>query len=541
MKVAISFHGQPRFYKQAFKQWKRYIDELNADVYIHTWWGEDMIGDLYPCAPHAKPHLHDSDMLVHENIINEIKELYQPKEIEWDSYKSFELPDWAEKGTPKEHAVFQFYTQYRSKELVKKSGVEYDVVIRARMDLHIGVPIPLNVVPDVIYTSCTTPYKDAPNDLMSVSDFKTFDKLSNVYLNLDDFFSGVKGYKMETYLANQMKLEGIKHEPFDATWPTFDMLRSENLERLNQQPDNLISKKGNKIVISIFCLPFEIDELENTLTQLKKSSYYLSGKNQWVLDVTLGISSELIDWNSSKINPNFFVDKFRKLQSSSDWCQSNFVVSDEIKGCVSQRRNSHIQHRDADYFIWLDTDIIFEERTLSYLENTMEAIKNVTPYSVITPEIVKVWDNTWDCLVNEEFIDKPLDYQKTNDPYKDSGIKGDVTVESVRNNFQNQPRFKFAGGWMTCLSGDLVRRIGVPESFGHYGLEDTFIMWGSEKLIQTQNLDIQQFKLKNLVVCENYKYRDNSFYFEYIKNIDRREEYKNKAQSNFETEFKNLV
>ena len=26
-----------------------------------------------------------------------------------------------------------------------------------------------------------------------------------------------------------------------------------------------------KVVISIFCLPYEIDDLENTLTQLKKS------------------------------------------------------------------------------------------------------------------------------------------------------------------------------------------------------------------------------------------------------------------------------
>jgi hypothetical protein len=539
MKVAISFHGQPRFYKQAFKQWKRYIDELNADVYIHTWWGEDMVGELYPCAPHAKPHLHDKDMLVHENIIEEIKELYQPKGIEWDSYKTFKLPEWAEKGTPKEHAVFQFYTQYRSKELVKESGIDYDVVIRARMDLHIGVPIPINVIPNVIYTSCTTPYTDAPNDLMSVSDLETFDKLSNVYLNLEDFFSGVKGYKMETYLANQMKVEGITHRPFDATWPTFDMLRSENLERLSKLPEKLI-KMNNQIVISIFCLPQEIDELETSLNQLKKASYYLSKKNEWIVDVTLSISDKLTNWKNSKIQPQYFVDKFKKLQNNLDWCKSNFIVSAEILGCVSQRRFSLNKNTDADYFIWLDTDIVFEERTLSYIENTMEAIKNITPYSVITPEIVKVWDTTWDCLVNENFLDKPLDYQKTNDPYKDSGIKGDVTIESVRNNFQNQPRFKFAGGWMTCLSGDLVRKIGVPESFGHYGYEDTFIMWASEKLIQTQQLDIQQFKLKNLVVCENYKYRDNSHYTNILDVIDNRESFKNIAHSNFSNELQKV-
>jgi len=295
-----------------------------------------------------------------------------------------------------------------------------------------------------------------------------------------------------------------------------------------------------RIVISIFCLPYEIDELENTLNQLKRASYYLSGKNEWVVDVTLSLSNDLINWNKSSIPKSYFEDKLLKLSAQTDWCAKNFQTSTEVNGCVSQRRFSLNKNTDADYFIWLDTDIVFEERTLSYIENTMEAIKNVTPYSVITPEIVKVWDTTWDCLVNEEFLDKPLDYQKTNDPYKDSGIKGDVTVESVRNNFQNQPRFKFAGGWMTCLSGDLVRRIGVPESFGHYGYEDTFIMWASEKLIQSEQLDIQQFKLKNLVVCENYKYRSNYHYLNNLSAYDKREEYRKIAESNFKDELDKL-
>lgn len=292
-----------------------------------------------------------------------------------------------------------------------------------------------------------------------------------------------------------------------------------------------------RILISIFCLPYEIDELENTLNQLKKSSYYLSSKHEWVLDVTMSLSDELINWRKSSLPKSYFEDKFLKISSQIDWCAKYFQTSTDVNGCVSQRRKSLLQHEDVDYFIWLDTDIVFEERTLSYLENTMESITSVTPYSIITPEIVKVWDNTWDCLVNEEFLDKPLNYQKTNDPFKDSGIKGDVTVESVKSEIQGQPRFKFAGGWMTCLSGDLVRRIGVPESFGHYGYEDTFIMWASEKLVQTQGMDIQQFKLKNVVVCENYKYRSNYHYINNLSVYDKREEYKNIAHSHFQEEI----
>jgi hypothetical protein len=285
-------------------------------------------------------------------------------------------------------------------------------------------------------------------------------------------------------------------------------------------------------------LPYEIDELENTLTQLRRASYYIDQKNiEWVVDVTMSVSSDLVNWKKSSLPKSYFEDKLLKLSGQQDWGVKYFKTSEVINGCVSQRRASLLQHEDADYFIWLDTDIIFEERTLSYIQNAIKTVSSQTPYSVITPEIVKVWDNTWDCLVNEQFLDKPLNYQKTNDPYKDSGVKGDVTIEPVINGFQGQPRMKFGGGWFTCISGKLLRRIGVPESFGHYGYEDTFVMWASEKLIQLKNEDIKQFKLKNLVVCENYKYRSNYHYLNNISAYDKREEYKQIAHSHFQEEL----
>jgi len=235
-----------------------------------------------------------------------------------------------------------------------------------------------------------------------------------------------------------------------------------------------------KIVISIFSLPHEIDDLEKTLNQLKIASNYISNKTEWVLDVSMTLSDELVNWKKSSIPKQYFVDKFMKLSAHTDWCMKTFRISDEIKGCVSQRRFTTLEYTDADFFIWLD-------------------------------------------------------------PFKDSGIKGDVSLESVSASIRNQPRFKFAGGWMTCLSGDLVRRIGVPESFGHYGYEDTFIMWGAEKLMKSTDINIQQFKIKNLVVCENYKYRNNSHYINNISAFDKREEYKKVAESKFNEELNKLT
>ena len=193
-------------------------------------------------------------------------------------------------------------------------------------------------------------------------------------------------------------------------------------------------------------------------------------------------------------------------------------------------RNNSIKE---DAFSTVYSDIIFDERTLAYIDSSIQSLYKDYPHSVVSPEIVKVWDNTWDCLVNEQYLNEPLDYQKTNDPFVDCGIKnGNIGIETINNTIPNQPRMKFAGGWFTCISKKLLDRITVPDSLGHYGLEDTFIMWGSEKLRIGQ-----QFKIKNLVVCENYKYRDNKHLSQFIASIDRREEFKQIAKDFAEKGF----
>ena len=96
-----------------------------------------------------------------------------------------------------------------------------------------------------------------------------------------------------------------------------------------------------KIVISIFCLPYEIDELENTINQLKKASYYLTNKEvEWYLDVTMCTSSDMVNWGKSSLTKRLFEEKLMKISTSTDWCVKYFRTSDTIKGCVSQRRES---------------------------------------------------------------------------------------------------------------------------------------------------------------------------------------------------------
>jgi hypothetical protein len=293
-----------------------------------------------------------------------------------------------------------------------------------------------------------------------------------------------------------------------------------------------------KIVITTFIMPNEIDDLERILGDLNKASKHIDGNN-YELYLALSVDDYLVDWENSKLDKQFFVDRFNTLKPLTQWAgKATFNVRNDIMGCTSLRRIAHTECTDATHFIWLDTDICFDEKILFYMENAIDVIDNVDKY-VISPECVKIWDTTWDCLVNENFLNKEVGYCKINNPFIDNGEVGDVSLETVLNNVPNQPRMKFGGGWFNCLSKALLDRVPLPESMGHYGPDDTFIMWASEKL-NFNGEQIYQFKLKNFIVCENYIYRDRTHYDKLIKRIDRKEEFRNQANKSFSIEINKI-
>jgi len=295
-----------------------------------------------------------------------------------------------------------------------------------------------------------------------------------------------------------------------------------------------------KIVITTFVTPNELDDLERVLIELNRSSKYIKGDN-YEFSISMSISDYLINWEESLVDKEFFIHKFNKLKKLTDWASnSTFQIREDIMGALQAKRIAHKEFTHATHFIWLDTDIVFDEMGLAYLENGINTIEsnNIEKY-IITPEVVKYWDTTWDCIVNENYLDKELDYCKTCNPFTESGVKGDVSVESVSNNVYGQPQFKFGAGWLVVVSKYLLDSIPLPESMGAYGPDDTFLMWGMEKL-KRRGEDIYQFKLKNYVVCENFYYRNQSEYDLLIKRINRKDEFLQIAHSVFKSEIDKL-
>jgi hypothetical protein len=289
-----------------------------------------------------------------------------------------------------------------------------------------------------------------------------------------------------------------------------------------------------KGVITIFTLPQELEDLALTLNMLKRNSIYLDGSTTYKVEVTMCVSDQLTDWSNSKLPKDYIVERTRELCSKFlGWCEYELLIEDKdrILGCVSQRRNSLHNNLNADFFIWLDCDFIFKDTTLSYMTQAYQTIKesNVDLF-ILTPQFVKQWDSTWDIIVNKNFMNKPYDYELVSDVYIDT--LPDLEPVSI----QQINGIKFAGGWFTLLSADLVREVGIPESIGHYGLEDTFIIECS-KIINSSGGNVSQFILENLIIAESYTQRPNETIKQYISSKNKKQEFTKIATDNFKKEI----
>ena len=288
-----------------------------------------------------------------------------------------------------------------------------------------------------------------------------------------------------------------------------------------------------KGVITIFTLPHELEDLAGTLERLKRNSAFIDKSNQYKVEVTMCLSDELTDWENSKLPKEYIKERSIELcEKYLDWCEWEIIHdTNEILGCVSQRRYSLKNNPDADFFIWLDTDMLFKDTTLYYATSAYAMIKSEGLNNIIiTPQFVKQWDNTWDIIANKKYWNEPINYHLNCNIYEE-GLPQleEVSVTQING-------FKFAGGWFTLISKDLLDTIGIPESFGHYGLEDTFVMACSYMMVQKGN-PVSQFILENLIAGEIHKNRTNNTIKKYLSIRDRKEEFKQIAHSNWEKEI----
>lgn len=282
--------------------------------------------------------------------------------------------------------------------------------------------------------------------------------------------------------------------------------------------------------ISIFILPFEIYQLSELLIQLKKGSIYLPDQHNILVEVCMNTS--LTDWDKSILKQGYFRDKLCNLDClTQSWAETKFYTSEEINGCNDLRRNV-IAETDKKFIMYLDADNVFSDTLLYNMYNACQAVKDLSGYSVIVPEVTKMWDDSWNCIVNREYLNETASHEnyKARDPYKATVIRDNCSLKEIEG-------FKFAG-WGTTIQTTLARLINIPLSLSSYGLDDTFLSNGCQ-LLKNKAYNVRQFVLENEVIIENNKFRFNP-YKSVIESIDRRECYLKHAHSNFAIELNKL-
>jgi hypothetical protein len=207
MKVAICIHGQPRLYKNGFDNINEFC-ELNKncmfDFFFHTWYSSDLVGSYYECSTWR--NINKYDLLITENTIDDLIELYKPKKFLYEKPKLFEIDNLkntlmyklSEITKPSTlyynnlHSVISnIYSKYKVSELlneyVKDNQVNYDIVISIRFDFLNKINI--NLLNDIKLDKLNS-MKNCDNrlyisDHLVISNYDIFTKYSSTYINID--------------------------------------------------------------------------------------------------------------------------------------------------------------------------------------------------------------------------------------------------------------------------------------------------------------------------------------------------------------------
>jgi hypothetical protein len=245
--------------------------------------------------------------------------------------------------------------------------------------------------------------------------------------------------------------------------------------------------------------PWEIDDFERQINVMILSSYHIDKTDDIIWDVTLNISDQVVDWDESRIPKQFILNKFNYLKKLvNQYYIAEFDTDDTIQGCTDKRRVCYCKKQD--FIIWLDSDVYFSHLTLPYLVISSKQITNQC--FIISPQIIKYWDSSWDCIVYEPFLNQPNNHRDFFDAYSINQL-----IQTDQITVRLNHTIKFGGGWFNLFSNSIFEKIPLPIELGSYASDDTYIMLCSDKH------KIPQYLLNGIFVTEiGNRYLDGKNY-----------------------------
>ena len=139
MKIALCISGQPRYIDIGYQQiYKNLLSKYSMDIFIHTWWCDDLIGKRFDFSPHAS----DRIGIWEPGTIEKIKNIYNPKKIIIETPKTFNIDVFKNanfsQASPN-NCISMWYSIFNSNKLKSdyefENNFKYDLVIRCRFDI----------------------------------------------------------------------------------------------------------------------------------------------------------------------------------------------------------------------------------------------------------------------------------------------------------------------------------------------------------------------------------------------------------------------
>jgi len=284
-----------------------------------------------------------------------------------------------------------------------------------------------------------------------------------------------------------------------------------------------------RTLICIHVMPSEIEMFERLMIQMHRALSHLDSNDDVTIKATLNLNPQLTDWEASELKQGYFVARFGILFNGIK--NINEIVLDTSCWGTTQQKRESIK-LDYDQFIFCDTDILFHEHMLKYQLNTSYQLNDIY---LLSPSLPKWWDVSWDMLCHYDYINKP--YGTAMDD-KDV-MMGALTQPIGKVNARQISTIKFGCGMHTLYSKSFWELVGIPESFGGYGPEDTYGMEAGKVAIKL-GYDIKQFVLDGVYITEDYINRTPSF-SDKIKPIDKKKEFYDAAFNLGQSEIKTFA
>lgn len=251
------------------------------------------------------------------------------------------------------------------------------------------------------------------------------------------------------------------------------------------------------IKIFMHLMPWELDDAFSAFSKISTLKRSFDTADTITIHTILNLSSYLINWEKTSIPKQFFIDKYNYIHKILYEYKIKTEIYDgnELYGHLDFQRD--LIDVNTDYYISLCPDIYFNPHTIYYLIQGAKQID--TKYFIITPEIPKLWDQSWDFLVN-----KNLNHYN----YHDWENRNIHEIISISNNISEEPeiekskQFKWAG-WCDLYNKNFYENLLPCQIDWHgYGPWDFFGI-NICTLAKTQlKVDVDQYILRNQIIFD---------------------------------------